>query len=86
MRNFQDTLYACKRVSTRFKKPCFPVFLDNFDQNKTKKCLISFVDIAKETACEKNQRKETLFELELLEVFVSLNKRPEFWKSLSKII
>ena len=43
--------------------------------NKTKH---AFVELAKETACEKVQIKETLFELELLEVFVSLNKRPDF--------
>ena len=61
-------------------------FLNNYVQNKTKKILHTFVDNAKETACEKIQRKETLLELELLEVFVSLNKRPDFWKSLSKII
>ena len=81
MRNFQDTLDTCKRVSTRFKKPYSSVFLDNYEQNKTKKILHTFVDIAKETTCEKNQRKETLLELEVLEVFVSLNKRPDFWKS-----
>ena len=52
MSNFQDTLYACKRVSTSFKTPCSPVFLDNYEQNKTKKCLQTLVDIAKETACE----------------------------------
>ena len=82
MRNFQDTLYACEPVSTRFKKPCFPIFLDNYEQNKTKQNLPIFVDIAEETACEKIQRKETLLELEVVEVFVSLNKRPDFWKSL----
>ena len=60
MRNFQDTLYACKQMSTRFKKPYSPVFLDNYEQNKTKKFLHTFVDIAKETACEKIQRNETL--------------------------
>ena len=54
--------------------------------NKTKKFLQTFVDIAKETACEKIQRKKTLLELELLEVSVSLSKRTDFWKSLSKII
>ena len=86
MRNFQDTLYARKRVSKRFKKPCSPIFLDNYEQNKTKRFLHTSVDIAKETACEKIQRKETLLELELVEVFVSLNKRPAFWKSLSKFI
>ena len=86
MRNFQDTLCAFKRVSTRFKKPCSPVFLDNYEQNKTKKFLYTFVDIAKETVFEKIQRKDTLLNLELLEVFLSLNKRPDFWKSLSKII
>ena len=68
----------CLHVST----PCSPVFLDNYKQNKTKKFLHTFVDIADETACEKIQRKETLLELEFLEVFVSLNKRPDFWKSL----
>ena len=86
MRKFQDTLYACKRVSKQFKKPCSPIFLDNYEQNETKKLLHTFVDIAKEAVCEQIQTKETLLELELLEVFVSLNKRPDFWKSLSKII
>ena len=55
--------------------------------NKTKKnFLYTFVGIAKKIACEKIQRKESLLELELLKVFVSLNKRPDFWKSLYKII
>ena len=85
MRNFQDTLHACKHVSTCFKKTFSPIFLGNYEQNKTK-FLHTFVDIAKETACEKTPRKETLLELELLEVFVGLNKRPDFWKSLSKIV
>ena len=83
MRNFQESLYEYKRVSTRFKKPCSPIFLDNCEQNKTKTILYTFVDIAKDTAYEKNQRKET--EVELLEVFVSLNKRLDFWKSSPKI-
>ena len=61
-------------MSTRFKKPCSPVFLDSYKQNKTKNFPHTFVDIAKEAACEKNYRKESLLELELLEVFVSLNK------------
>ena len=65
MTNFQDILYESKRVSTRFKKPWSPVFLNNYQQKKTKKILHTFADIAKETACEKNQRKETLLELEL---------------------
>ena len=78
MRNFQDTLCAFKRVSTRFKKPCSPVFLDNYEQNKTKKFLHTFVDIAKETVCEKIQRKETLLKLELLEFFLSLNQKTGF--------
>ena len=39
--------------------------------NKTKKEILhTFVDIAKETTCEKVQRKETPFELELPEVLV----------------
>ena len=59
MRNFQESLYAYKRVSTRFKKPCSPIFLDNCEQNKIKTILYTFVDIAKDTAYEKNQRKET---------------------------
>ena len=79
-------MHACKRVSKRFKKPFPPVFLDNYEQNKTEKFLHTLVDIAKETACEEIQRKETLLELELLEIFVSLNKRSDFWKSLSKIV
>ena len=86
MRSFQYTVYACQQLSTRYKKTCSPVFLDNYKQNKTKKFPHTFVDIAKENASKKIQRKETLLELELLEVFVSLNKRPDFWKSLSKII
>ena len=73
----------CLHVS---KKPCSPVFLDNCEQNKTKNFLHTFADIAKETAHENIERKETLLELKLLEVFVGLNKRPNFWKSLSKII
>ena len=55
----------CLHVS---KNHVSPIFLDNYEQNKTKKLLHTFVDIAKETACEKSQRKETLLELELLEV------------------
>ena len=43
-----------------FQKPCSPVFLDNYEQNKPKKFLHTFVDIAKETVCEKIQREETL--------------------------
>ena len=57
MRNFQDTLYSCMRVSTRFRKPCFPVCLDKYEQKKTKQIPQTFIDIAKETACEKIQRK-----------------------------
>ena len=78
MRNFQDSDYTCKRVSTRFTKPCSPVFLDNYEQNKTKKILPTFVDIAKENVREKIQRKETLLELKLLEVFVSLKQKTRF--------
>ena len=52
-------------------------------QNKFGTC---FVDIAKEATCEQIQINETLLELVLLEVYVSLKKRPDFWKSLSKII
>ena len=48
MRNFQNTLDACKQVSTRFKKTGSPIFLDNYEQNKTKKFLHTLVDIAKE--------------------------------------
>ena len=44
------------------------------------------VDITRETMCEKIQRKETLLELELPEVFVSLNKILYFWKSFSKMV
>ena len=40
----------CLHVS---KKPCSSIFLDNWEQNKTKKFLHVFVDIAKEIACEK---------------------------------
>ena len=62
-------------MSTCFKKLFSPVFIDNYEQHKAKRFLHSFVDIAKETACEKNQRKEARLPLELLEVFASLNKR-----------
>ena len=72
--NSLDTFYACRQVFTCFKKPCSPVFLNNYKQNKTKTLLHTFLDIAKETACEKNQRKDTLPELVLTEVFISLNK------------
>ena len=58
MRNFQDTLYACKQVSTRFKKPCSPVF--SITTNKTKQKMHTFADITKETTCKKIKRKETL--------------------------
>ena len=34
----------------------------------------------------KKLEKATLLELELLEVFVSLNKRPDFWKSLCEFM
>ena len=76
MRNLQDTFYPCKRVSTRFKTPRSPVFLNNYEQNKTKNFQHTFVDI------EKSQRKETVLEFVLIEVFISLNKRPDFWKSI----
>ena len=62
------------------KNHVFQFFLITTD--KTKQILPIFVDIAEETACEKIQRKKTLLELEVVEVFVSLNKRPDFWKSL----
>ena len=78
MRSFQYTVYACQQLSTRYKKTYSPVFLDNYKQNRTKKFPHTFVDIAKDNACKKIQRKETLLELELLEVFVSLKKRPDF--------
>ena len=45
MRNYENIPYECKRVSTRFNKPCSPVFLDNYKQNKTKKILHTLVDI-----------------------------------------
>ena len=64
-------------MPTRFKKPSSPVFLDNYKQNK-KKILHTSADIAKETMSEKIQKKETLFQLELLDVFVSLNKEQDF--------
>ena len=56
----QDTLYGL-----RFKKPRSQIFLDNYEQTKTKKNFHIFVDIPRETACEKYQRKETPLELEL---------------------
>ena len=55
-----DTLYGL-----RFKKPRSQIFLDNYEQTKTKKIFDIFVDIPRETVCEKNQRKETPLELEL---------------------
>ena len=61
-------------------------FLTTKNKNKQKKNSHTLVDIAKETASEKIPRKETLLELELLEVFVKLNNTPDFWKSLSKIV
>ena len=57
-----------------FIKPCSLIFLDTYEQNKTKKILHTFLDIAKEITCGKIQRKGTLLELEVLEVYVSLNK------------
>ena len=66
MRNYESIPYECKRVPTRFKKPCSPVFLDNYKQNKTKKILHTLVDINKETACEKIRRKKTLLEFSLV--------------------
>ena len=59
MRNFQDTLYACKQVSTRFKKLCSPVFLDNYKQNKTK-FLHTFVDMLRKQ-CVKKFRERKLY-------------------------
>ena len=85
MRNFQDALYACNQVSATFKKSCSPVSLDTYEQNKTKSFLDTLVDISKETACEEIQSKETLLELELPKVLVSLNKRSDFWKYLSTL-
>ena len=61
-------------------------FLITPNKKKNKTNLHTFVDIAKETVCEKNKRKETVLQLELVEVFVRVNKRLDFWKSLSKII
>ena len=58
MRNFQDALYACKGVSKRFKKPCSPVFLENYEQNKTIKYMRTFVDIAKETRVKKFRERK----------------------------
>ena len=51
------------------KKHILQFFLITTNKTKQKKLCTLFADIAKETACEKIQRKETLFELELLEVF-----------------
>ena len=47
-----------------------------------KRCSPVFLDNYKQN----KTRKETLLELELIEIFVSSNKRPDFWKSLSKIM
>ena len=74
MKSFQDTFYACRRVSTSFKEPCSPVFLNNYEQTKTKNFLHTFEDIAKDTVSEKNLREQTRLELVFLEVFISLNK------------
>ena len=57
--NFRDTLYACKRVPTRFKKPCSPVFLNNYEQSKTTNFLHTFADIAEETTCENSEKKNS---------------------------
>ena len=54
IRNLHDIFYACKRVSTRFKKPCSPVFLDNYEKKKNKKVSAHF---CKETAREKKSEK-----------------------------
>ena len=86
MKSFQDTFYVCRRVSTSFKEPCSPVFLNNYEQTKTKNFLHTFEDIAKDTVSEKNQREQTRLELVFLEVFSSLNKWVDFWKSYLKFI
>ena len=85
MRNIQDTFCGCKPGSTRFKKPCLLIFYDNHKQNKAKKILHTFVDIAREASCKKIEKEETLFELEPPEFFVSLSQRSDFGKSLSEI-
>ena len=48
-------LSECQK--TMFKKPFSPVFLNNYQQKKTKK----YADIAKETACEKIEEKKLCF-------------------------
>ena len=53
-------------------------FLITTNKTKQKNFCTLFVDIPKEAECEIIQRKETLLELELLDVFVSLNKEPDF--------
>ena len=62
----------CPHVS---KNHVLLFFLITTNKKKTKKFLRTFV---RRRRVKKNQRKETLLELELIEVFVSLNKRPDF--------
>ena len=69
----------CLHVS-RNHVPQFFLMITNKKRN-----LHTFADIAKGTALEKIQRKETLLELELLVAFFRLNERPDFW-SLSQIV
>ena len=71
---------VCLHISKNY---VLQFFLITTNKIKRKNFCTLLVGIAKETAWEKIQRKETLLELELLEVFVSLNKRPYFCKSLS---
>ena len=72
----------CPQLS---KNHVLQFLLISTNKTKQKKILHTLVDIAKETACEEIQRKETLLELELLKVLVSLNKRSDFWKYLSTL-
>ena len=57
--NLSECLHVSKNRDLQFS-------LITTNKKKKKKILHTFADIAKETACEKNQRKETLLELELL--------------------
>ena len=69
----------CLHVS---KNHVLQFFLIAANKTKTKDFQHTFADTAKGTACEKNRRKESLY----LDVAINLNKRPDLWKPLSKVI
>ena len=64
MRNFRMHFIHVSECLHVSKNHVPHFFLDNYIQRKTKKLLHTFADIANETACEKNQKKEALLELE----------------------